>query len=49
MPEAIFKFGADERNSMRAIAGQRWETQLKLILARWRCSIEFQTMIKNVT
>ncbi len=27
MPEAIFKFGADERNSMRAIACQRWETQ----------------------
>ena len=49
MPDAIFKFGADERNSMEAIARKRWETQLELILARWRCSIEFQTMIKNVT
>ena len=27
MPEAIFKFGADERNSMQAIARKRWETQ----------------------
>jgi hypothetical protein len=34
---------------MQAIAREHSETKLELSSTRWRCAIEFQTVIKNVT
>ncbi|MEG3860306.1 hypothetical protein [Microcoleus sp. herbarium12] len=49
MAEAIFKFGAHERNFFVRSPASDWKLSGRLFLLAAKSPIEFQTVIKNVT